>query len=293
MNLLQRIEETTVLSGGARRAIGEFILSQKDELYKYSIQEVADATETSKAALVRFAKELGFSGWREFLRVFAQEQREHEANRATVDVNYPFCEKTSEMEISGRMSALQTESIQDTARLMENAVLAEAVELLCRAKRIGMFGSGPYSCIAEMFAGKMLAMGKPAEVPTRMAYSLLANALGAQDCAIVISYSGNPTTDAASVLDVLKERRVPIIALTSEGESVLRCEADYVFTISSRENIYAKVAGFASESSVLYILNVLYSCCFAREYSANLDKKLEMSRIEAARSNGDAAGRKK
>ena len=40
MNLIQRVEEATVLyGGGTRKNIGEFILREKSHLYRYSIQD--------------------------------------------------------------------------------------------------------------------------------------------------------------------------------------------------------------------------------------------------------------
>ena len=116
MNLIQRVEEAAVLyGGGTRKEIGEFILREKSHLYRYSIQEIADATYTSKAALVRFAKELGFSGWREFLKAFVEEQKYQESHYTDVDPNFPFTAQSSRQDIINQVCSLQVESILDTA----------------------------------------------------------------------------------------------------------------------------------------------------------------------------------
>ena len=60
MNLLHKVEEAMMQYGGnSRRSIGEFILKEKNNLHKYSLQEIADQTYTSKAAVVRFAQAVG------------------------------------------------------------------------------------------------------------------------------------------------------------------------------------------------------------------------------------------
>ena len=75
MSLIHKIEEVMMeYGGGSRQSIGAFILEKKGSLTKYSLQEIADATYTSKAAVTRFAKALGFSGWKEFLKAFWEEQ---------------------------------------------------------------------------------------------------------------------------------------------------------------------------------------------------------------------------
>ena len=44
--------------------------------------------------------------------------------------------------------------------------------------------------------------------------------------------------------------------------------------IASRERPYSKIANFSTEESVSYLLNVLFSCYFARDYEKNLETKL-------------------
>ena len=67
MTLFQRVEKLTVTSqNSSKKSIGEFVLRKKSHVSKYTTQQIADETYTSKAALVRFAKALGYQGWKEF-----------------------------------------------------------------------------------------------------------------------------------------------------------------------------------------------------------------------------------
>ena len=281
MNLIQRVEEATVLyGGGTRKNIGEFILREKSHLYRYSIQEIADATYTSKAALVRFAKELGFSAWCAFLKSFVEEQKYQESHYTDVDPNFPFTAQSSRQDIINQICSLQVESILDTADLLDSAPLEEAVDLLKHSQRIGLFGIGPNSLLGELFARKMLSIGRVIDIPVQGTFGLLASSLQKNDCAIVISYSGNSgTKETGAILPILQATGVPIVAITSAGENLLRSAARYTFSISSRERLYSKISTFATENSILYILNVLFSYYFAQNYEENLDRKLNTSRL--------------
>lgn len=286
MNLIQRVEEAVVLyGGGTRKDIGEFILREKSHLYRYSIQEIADATYTSKAALVRFAKELGFKGWRDFLKAFVEEQKYQESHYTDVDPNFPFTAQSSRQDIINQICSLQVESILDTADLLDRAPLDQAVELLRHSGRIALFGISPNNLLGELFARKMLSIGRAVDIPVQGTFGLLASALRPTDCAIVISYSGNSgTRETGSILPILQETGVPILAITSDGENLLRSTARYTFSISSRERLYSKISTFATENSILYILNILFSCYFALDYDANLNRKLNTSqRLEQER----------
>ena len=265
--------------GGARHSIGTFILEKKSALTRYSLQEIADATYTSKAAVVRFAKALGFSGWKEFLKAFWEEQSYQEQHYTDIDANYPFDADSSRQDIINQLCSLQVESLLDTADLLDGAPLAECAELLLRSRRIAMFGLNPNLTLAELFQRKMLSIGRQVELPSMGDSGLLAHSLTAEDCAVIISYSGNSIHHGPlSVLPALEERGVPVIALTSVGDNLLRQRADYTLSISSYERLYSKISTFATENSILYILNVLFSCCFAADYQANISRKVGTAR---------------
>ena len=280
MSLIHKVEEITMeYGGGARHSIGTFILEKKSALTRYSLQEIADATYTSKAAVVRFAKALGFSGWKEFLKAFWEEQSYQEQHYTDIDANYPFDADSSRQDIINQLCSLQVESLLDTADLLDGAPLAECAELLLRSRRIAMFGLNPNLTLAELFQRKMLSIGRQVELPSMGDSGLLAHSLTAEDCAVIISYSGNSIHHGPlSVLPALEERRVSVIALTSVGDNLLRQRANYTLSISSYERLYSKISTFATENSILYVLNVLFACCFAADYDANMARKVGTAR---------------
>ena len=272
----------TQYGGSSRRSIGDFILKEKNDLHKYSLQEIADQTYTSKAAVVRFAQALGFSGWKEFVKAFTEEQSYQAQHYSNIDANFPFTKDSRRKDIINQLCSLQVESLLDTADLLDEAPLDECAALLLGSRRVAMFGLNPNFALAELFKRKMLSIGRQVELPSQGDVGLLAHSLDKYDCAVIISYSGNsPTTGALSVLPTLKQRNVPIIGITSVGDNLLRQKADYTLSISSYERLYSKISTFGTENS---ILNVLFSICFAADYDANLERKIGTAReLESTR----------
>ena len=286
MNLLHKVEEAMMQYGGSsRRSIGDFILKEKNDLHKYSLQEIADQTYTSKAAVVRFAQALGFSGWKEFVKAFTEEQSYQAQHYSNIDANFPFTKDSRRKDIINQLCSLQVESLLDTADLLDEAPLDECAALLLGSRRVAMFGLNPNFALAELFKRKMLSIGRQVELPSQGDVGLLAHSLDKYDYAVIISYSGNsPTTGALSVLPTLKQRNVPIIGITSVGDNLLRQKADYTLSISSYERLYSKISTFGTENSILFILNVLFSICFAADYDANLERKIGTAReLESTR----------
>ncbi|RDU24154.1 MurR/RpiR family transcriptional regulator [Anaerosacchariphilus polymeriproducens] len=278
MLLFQHIEEVTHQYTDARKAIGEFILNEKSNIKKYSMQEIAEKTYTSKSTLVRFAKILGFSGWKEFLQVFLDELHYEETHYTDIDPNIPFLEGDKTKDLVYKMCNLQIESILDTADQLDIGQVEKAVGLIQKSHNISIFGHSPNIYVGNLFKRKMYTIGRQVLISDGD-QGLLMHTLKSNDCAIVISYSGNnPNRIPLRFIPVLKQNHVPVIAITGLGDSYLREHADCVLSMSSREKLYSKVATFATEESIIYILNVLFSCCFNMNYQKNMEYKLDVSR---------------
>ena len=281
MTLTQRIEEMTLTCGNeSRRLIGEFVLQKKSRLREYNTQRIAAETYTSKAALVRFAKSLGFSGWTEFSREYVREQRYQETHYSEIDPNVPFRDDSSTQDIIQQMCSLQMESLMDTADLLVPQTVDKIVDLMKRSGRIALFGMSPNNLLGELFRRRMLTVGRMIEVPALGDSGLLASTLRDTDCAIMISYSGNaPDREPLTAFRFLEPNRVPVVGITSYGPNYLRRHAAYTLSISSHEKLYSKISTFATETSIHYILNVLFSVYFARDYQENFARKVENGRI--------------
>lgn len=241
MLISQKLEAMTVDCKDARSTVGAFMLEQRIKLQDFSMQQVADATFTSRPTLVRIAKKLGYSGWNELVKKYVEECRYYESHFAHIDPNFPFEAGDSTRMIADKVGHVMVESILDTLDMLDHDVLSHAAALLARANRAAMLCISPNS--------------------------------------IVISYSGNNERRAPMrYLAGLWEKGVPIIAITSAGDNLLRSQADYVLSMSSREKLYSKVATFATEDSISFLLNTLYACCFALNYEKNLRYKIDASR---------------
>lgn len=284
MYLFQKIEEVMMNYHDARHAVGEFVLHEQKNLYKYTINEVAEYSYTSKATVVRFAKTLGFEGWRDFMKAFNAEIKYQETHQADVDANYPFHEKSSHQEIINSLKTLQIESIEDSADLMDLDMLKMATSYLVKAKHIVIFGLSPNIFVGELFRRKMITIGKKVDIANPGEMGIISRTMGIEDCAIVISYSGNnKQAEPMSYLQYLLDQKVSIIGITSGGDNYMRRILPCVFTMSSKERLYTKIANFATEESLQFILNVLYSCYYREEYQKNCMFKIQSSKILESR----------
>lgn len=280
MFLFQRIEEVMMAYSDARHAIGEFIIREQENVYKYTVAEIAERTYTSKATVVRFAKAMGYDGWKEFMKDYIEEVQYRKKHENNLDYNFPFKEHDKLDDIIECIQQIQIESIRETRDLLQNNILNLAAERIIKARNIVIFSQSPNSYYAGAFARKLCSIGYLARIEVSGEAGLISAVLGKNDCAIIISYSGNnPTKEPMDKIKILKANRVPMIGITSGGENYIRKQIDCVLTIASRERLYTKISNFSTEESLLFVLNCLYSCVFARNYKENKNFKLINSRM--------------
>lgn len=285
MKLIQKIEDYTILYKDSRSQIAEFLIQNKDDLNEYSMNDISKQTFSSKATLVRFAKSLGFSGWKELIKTLIEEIRYEEKHYSAISPNIPFDKNDSFQDIIQNISTVQIESINDTANRIDTAALEEAVRKLISANRIVVLGMSPNNLLAEIFRRKMATIGKIVEVAPPGEIGIIAYSLTNKDAAIVISYSGNDVSrEPMKFIPDMNSKGVKLIGITSDGYNYMRQEIDTVLTISSREGLYKKISNFSTEESILFILNVLYACFFSKEYIKNYTYKLKNSiKLEESR----------
>ena len=151
MYLIHRIEEVAATYDDSRRALAEYVLREHTRLPELTIADVARETYTSKASVTRFAKALGFEGWREFLREFVREGAFERQHAADVDVNFPFAAQDSDGRILENIGNLMAESVAATYAQLDRGMLAMAVRHLQRAERVWVFGRTPNHYYGESF----------------------------------------------------------------------------------------------------------------------------------------------
>ncbi|WP_270639608.1 MurR/RpiR family transcriptional regulator [Longibaculum muris] len=277
MLLEQKIKNLEKLSG-AEQAIVNYILTSKHLLKKQTTRDIAKKTYTSASTLVHFAKKLGYSGFNELKEDYLNELEYIESHFKNIDANIPFVKDDSLHITSGKIKKLFQETIDDTYALIDFEQLELAINLICKSNHIVLFGIGSTSLLLELFKQKITRINKKAIIESRVGeYIFNINTLDSNDCAILVSYSG----ESESVLNyalLLKERNIPFITITSLGENSLSKISSLHLNISTREKQYSKISSFSSDYSIEFILDLIYSGVFLKDYDNNFKTKINLSK---------------
>lgn len=286
MLLSEKMKQTDF--SNAESALVEYILAKGTAIEPLTIKEIAEANYVHPSTLIRVAKKLGYKGWLELREEFLAEQTYLQTYFEDVDANFPFQTNDGLMTIANKIASLERTTIDDTLSLLNHDELQKAKQLLLNAKQIKIFGSNANLLISQDFALKMRRIQKNVVMSQTMGEDAY-EAFNSQEdtCAILISYTGE-NGFIMQIAKILQKQNIPIIALTSIGENALASFSQAVLRMTTRERLYSKIGNFTINSSICYLLDVLYSCIFAEDYQKNLNHLIEVSELVDKRKTSSA-----
>lgn len=268
MKIIRQLKSQSGFSHN-EKTIAAYILEHKSGILSMSAAELAKATFTSPAAVIRLCKRIGLSGYQEFKILFSAELEQSAREKTDIDANLPFHPGDSFRDTALKLEKLTASSLAEARSMisMQEKEFLRASDLLLKSSHIVIFGIGDAYVAGLAFQARMMRAGFH-HVLTSPVYGEqrhLAASLSQHDCALVLSYSGSTETTLESAR-ALKENHVPVIALTSNTEGELASLADIALFLPDREKKYQRYANFFSQACMEYCLNVLYSWYFVNHY---------------------------
>ena len=263
----------------AEQNIIQFMQEHPFDLDQYAISQLANQLYVHPSTFIRLAKKLEFDGWLSLRQAFKEEKQYLNARFQQINPNLPFSANDNEMLIASNIAHLESTTIMDSFELLTAKNLKEAKKILKNCKQIKIFGSSGNLMVAKDFMLKMHRLNCPVEMSDVIGESLYqAYNTDENTCAILISYTGENEI-ILSLAKMLKKRHTPIIVLTSIGENQLSQYSDCTLHLTTRERLYSKIASYTINTSISYLLDVLYSLYFSLNYQENFEHIIEMGKM--------------
>ena len=232
---------------------------------------------------MRLCRKLGLEGYNDFKIKYSAELQYTLTKTKRIDVNFPFGPEDNYPQIAYKLGTMSREVIEDTIKLIDFDDLRKAIELMNQYESIDIYGNGNSMLEALSFQHKMTRIGRNVNIRTLEGEQIfLAYNSSSSHLAMILSYSGE-TAEIIRIAQTLKEKGTKMIVITSLGDNQLSHYGDVILRVGSREKIFTKIAPFASNLSMEYILNLIFSCIFQRDYNRNLEKKVNYDKTKDAR----------
>lgn len=213
------------------QAVARYINENREGVLEQTAMEIAAATQTSDATVVRAIQALGFAGLRDLKQTL-----EHwfgpsisSAEKMSTTVNALSCDVNSGIDfvIEGHQHTCEILSAPDN-----RYAIAQAVALLVEARQVAIFGIGASGILAEYAARLFSRIGLPASPLNRTGIALSEQLINLQRGDVLVMMAQKSAHREG--LTTLKETRrlgIPVILLTNAVDSRFSQQADVVIHV--------------------------------------------------------------
>lgn len=145
-SVLIRAKQYLPTASGAEQGALRYLLEHSEEIPQLSVKELSQRSFSSAATIVRLCKKLGFEGYRDLQKqlLFEIAVRTQEQNKGNARVT-----AGSTSDIVYKITYRNIASLEETVKLVEPQVLEQAVDMICRADSVLLFGLGASQLVAR------------------------------------------------------------------------------------------------------------------------------------------------
>jgi len=225
------------------RKVVDSMTSKNDLSEQTSLKEVALENAVSEAMIVKLAKKLDFSGFREFRTSLI-----YYNNSDVASLHSEIGPNDSSEELLEKVFRTSIQAIEETKTILDISEFNRAADIIFKARHIDLYGVGGSSSVARDLSHKLLKIGIKAMVHDDAHMMMMSAAiLSDDDVVIAISHSGMTRT----VIDPIRlaaKNGAKVIAITNYAGSSLAKDAHIVLNSTSQgshllgENAAARIA---------------------------------------------------
>lgn len=273
MNLFMNLKENKELSKN-ERTLADYILKHPEDVLKMSSKELGKVCFVSTATVYRLCDKLNLAGFSDLKIKITSSLNDYLKSDGDFNFDFPVNPYQTHYEIVHKIKEDYEQTLNLTANLFSLDQLRLIASTMKKAKVIDIYTSAGNINFALNFQFQMKEIGIDVNVPIDEYHQRLTAASSNQEhLAILITFGGRGIL--ANILPrILKNNETPIVLISSYDYTFKDFKPNYQLYISPYENHYKKISSFSTRLSLLYILDVLYTCYFELDYQNNIDKKL-------------------
>ncbi|QDY44212.1 MurR/RpiR family transcriptional regulator [Candidatus Pantoea soli] len=213
------------------QAVARYLHEHREQIVDATAMDIAQATGTSDATVVRTVQALGFAGLRDLKTTlaswFGPALNAEEKMSATVGDLACDIHSGIDFVLGGHQRACET-----LAEPQNRQAVAEAVSLLIAARQVAIFGINASGILAEYSARLFTRIGIPAVTLNRAGIALAEQLIALQRGDVLIMMAQQSAhREGLTTLKEAKRLGMPVILLTHALDSAFARQADVVINV--------------------------------------------------------------
>jgi DNA-binding MurR/RpiR family transcriptional regulator len=231
-----------------------------------TVTELARASGTSEATVLRFCRSAGLRGYAELRIALAAEAARAQPTNGTPPIGSDIGAGDDLARVVEKIAWADARAVEETAQQLDTRALERAVEAIAAARRIDVYGVGASAFVAADLQQKLHRIRRTAFAWADPHMALTSAAvLEPTDVAVGVSHSG-ATIDVRDALAEAGRRGATTVALTNFPRSPLARDADIVLTTAARETTF-RAGATASRIAQLTVVDCLFVGVAQRTYA--------------------------
>ena len=273
MNLFINLKENKDLSKN-ERVLADYILKHPEDVLKMSSKYLGKVCFVSTATVYRLCDKLGLSGFSDLKIKITSSLDDYRKSNEDFNFDFPVNQFQTHYEIIQKIKEDYEQTLNLTANLFSLDQLRLIASAMEKSQIIDVYTSAGNINFALNFQFQMQEIGIQVNVPIdEYQQRLTAASSNENHLAIIITFGGRGIL--SDILPrILHKVKTPIVLISSYDYTFEDLDPDYQLYISPYENHYKKISSFSTRLSILYILDVLYTCYFKLDYQEDIKKKL-------------------
>ncbi len=233
---LVRVEALFAKLAPSEQKVAMLILKDPAKVLEMGISDLARASGASDAAVVRFCKKAGYSGFRQFKVAMAQELGSMSPFTGSKEISEIINSHGDMAGLFEKILEAHTSYLKSAFSQLDMAQLEGAAKAITKAKRICLFAVGLSGIVAGELNNRLMRFGFDTQNESSpYAQYMQASKLTSADMAIGISFSGT-TKEVVDAVGLAKDMGASTIAITNYPSMPLGQMCDYVISPEIGQN---------------------------------------------------------
>ncbi len=267
------------------KAVADYILDQIETIQSMSAEELARASYTSKATVVRLCKKVGVTRYQDLKLKLVSEMVENiRVNQLLT--SEPINNQSSYQDILDTLPRLYDKAITDARLCMDKNVMIRIFNRIKAADRIFIYGSGISYILAQSASFKFETLGMECKACESVNSHYLSAGKRKKTVSFIITFTG-ANRHMIDVARYLKETTdTYIVGIVGRHNKQIRQWCHAIVEIPSRDSLLS-LKVITSFTATTYVLDVFFSMYLAQHYEEHVRSSLEMVCHESLRTAVD------
>lgn len=271
MGLIERLYSIECKITKTEKKLIEYFKANIQIIPDYTIEQISKFSGISMSSITRFIKKIGYNNFRDFRVEVAKEISLKIKN---IPPKFEIGSEETVLETAKRLVSYNIRSLDHTVDILSCKEVELAAKLIGEANKIYFVGLGYSGIVALDTNYKFMRIGiNCVAFDSSHTMITMAPLLNKDDLLFVISDSGE-TFDILQTVKIVKENKIPVVALTKNHRSQLVKIADVAVQYYSEESD-VQTGSVTTKFSQFFMIDLIYAQVLKNSHYDLVEKNLK------------------